>query len=57
MRTKVPCKDCNDRYLGCHAECTLYKEYTDTRQVIKDNRKKYNDETEEQMLSVFRCLK
>lgn len=24
---KTPCKDCTDRYIGCHGECELYLDY------------------------------
>ncbi len=24
---KVPCKDCDKRYVGCHSECESYTEY------------------------------
>lgn len=24
---QAPCKDCNDRHVGCHAECQKYKDY------------------------------
>lgn len=24
---KVPCKDCHERHMGCHAECSIYKEF------------------------------
>ena len=24
---KVPCHNCEDRHVGCHAECERYKEY------------------------------
>ena len=24
---KAPCKDCPDRYLGCHGTCEKYREY------------------------------
>lgn len=23
----APCKDCEERYLGCHSECEKYKAY------------------------------
>lgn len=23
--SKSPCKDCGDRYVGCHGECARYK--------------------------------
>lgn len=26
---KFPCKDCSDRYLGCHGKCEKYKEAND----------------------------
>lgn len=27
MKPKVPCKDCEDREVGCHAFCELYLAY------------------------------
>lgn len=24
---KSPCKDCDERYLGCHSKCSKYKEF------------------------------
>ena len=27
MVTKVPCKDCVERSLGCHSQCSSYREY------------------------------
>ena len=33
---KAPCKDCADRQLGCHADCSKYREY-------KDWQKEHND--------------
>ena len=25
--TKAPCKNCEDRHVGCHAECEKYKQF------------------------------
>ena len=27
MKPKPPCKDCEDRTVGCHSKCTAYIEY------------------------------
>jgi len=24
---KAPCKDCEDRFIGCHSVCDIYKEF------------------------------
>ena len=39
----VPCKDCTDRKIGCHAECETYKkcikEYNEAKEKLRnDNR-------------------
>lgn len=26
--SKSPCKNCTERYVGCHSKCKLYTEYT-----------------------------
>lgn len=28
----APCKDCEDRELGCHSHCIAYKKYKDERE-------------------------
>ena len=33
---KAPCKDCPDRYLGCHDHCEKYKEFDAERKRIHD---------------------
>lgn len=44
---KPPCKDCTERYIGCHNECAKYKDYRvnlDTaRKEMKDRGKKSMD--------------
>lgn len=32
MSNSAPCKDCNQRYVGCHSECS---EYLDFKQAIE----------------------
>ena len=34
--SKAPCKNCPDRYLGCHDHCEKYKEFDDERKRIRD---------------------
>jgi hypothetical protein len=36
---KSPCKDCKDRYPGCHGSCEAYQLYKDLRS--KANKKRY----------------
>ena len=33
---KAPCKNCNDRYLGCHDHCEKYGEFDAERKRIHD---------------------
>ena len=33
---KAPCKDCPDRYLGCHDHCDKFKEYDVERKRIRE---------------------
>ena len=35
-----PCKNCEDRYVGCHGECDRYKEWKD---VVEEKRQKRID--------------
>lgn len=36
-----PCKDCNDRVLGCHSTCTKYKEFKEFRNKVSKARLEY----------------
>lgn len=31
IRPESPCKDCTNRYFGCHSECDKYKAFRDSR--------------------------
>lgn len=35
---KAPCKDCPDRYLGCHDHCDKYKAFDVERKAIQEQR-------------------
>jgi len=41
-----PCKDCTDRYIGCHSDCDKYKDWKSSLETIKkakeEQRKKYD---------------
>lgn len=39
-----PCKDCQDRYIGCHAVCKLYREYVKEMEDIRKRRRRKNME-------------
>lgn len=36
---KVPCKDCGDRKIGCHAKCERYLEFRKSREKVYEYRK------------------
>lgn len=40
---KNPCKDCPDRYPGCHAKCEKYKAWKKEWDEIKEKERIYND--------------
>ena len=31
------CKGCENRHLGCHADCNRYKEFVEYKHMIKNN--------------------
>ena len=33
---KAPCKNCPDRYLGCHDHCEKYREFDEERKRIRE---------------------
>lgn len=39
----APCKDCEFRHIGCHAECEPYRLYNEERERIRAERKKNFD--------------
>lgn len=42
IRDIPPCKDCSDRYPGCHDKCRGYAEWKSNLEKVNDERKKYN---------------
>ena len=32
----APCKDCKDRYLGCHDKCDRYKEFKSRKTALNE---------------------
>ncbi len=38
-----PCKDCLDRYIGCHSECRRYKNKQEEIERIRRTRRKHYD--------------
>lgn len=46
MRAPNKCKDCTDRYPGCHGECDNYKEY---RKTIDEMHEAKNKRTEKEL--------
>lgn len=46
MNVKVPCKQCQKRYLGCHSVCDEYKAYRVNMDAIKENRNKDTEQRE-----------
>jgi 5-formaminoimidazole-4-carboxamide-1-beta-D-ribofuranosyl 5'-monophosphate synthetase len=47
MSNFCPCKDCNERFLGCHSICDNYKNYKSKVDELKKtafiNKTKFND--------------
>lgn len=45
----APCYGCEDRHVGCHADCAKYVEYRDNsdkyRELVNSNKGKYVEET------------
>lgn len=41
---KAPCKDCKNRFVGCHSQCELYQEYR------AKNEKRYADHLNDKKL-------
>lgn len=37
----APCKDCKDRYLGCHDRCPKYLSFKEKVNEVKKKRSKY----------------
>ena len=35
---KAPCKDCTERYLGCHDHCEKYKEFDVVRKRLNEEK-------------------
>ena len=35
----TPCKDCHDRYVGCHGSCGAYLSYAAERQALNKKRR------------------
>lgn len=36
MILTAPCENCNKRHLGCHADCKVYKAYTDELKRLRE---------------------
>lgn len=36
MKPKPPCKDCQNRYVGCHGKCDAYKRFKQEQNDFKD---------------------
>lgn len=44
MITKPPCRDCTQRFVGCHATCEPYKDYKIKHEAEKAERDKQKQE-------------
>ena len=38
----APCKDCDNRNIGCHGQCKKYQDYSVENKKLNDFRKKNN---------------
>lgn len=42
VKPSAPCKNCEDRFTGCHCTCPLYQKYKEQMQEYNDIVKSYN---------------
>ena len=42
IRDTPPCKDCHDRYPGCHGKCSNYADWKSKLEKVNEERRKYN---------------
>ena len=42
IRDIPPCKDCTDRYPGCHDKCSGYADWKSKLENVNEERRKYN---------------
>lgn len=42
-----PCKDCEERYIGCHGDCEKYKSFYEQNEKIKANIRKEKEKDKE----------
>jgi hypothetical protein len=38
----APCKDCDDRYVGCHIDCEKYNDFVRKNEIYKAEKLKIN---------------
>ena len=50
--TERPCKDCSDRYLGCHDHCRKYLDDRDRRLAQKEEMRR-QDNGNEQLRAIY----
>lgn len=55
--TTAPCKDCPDRYLGCHSECERYADFCRELERIRAARKEGSELNAYQSEAYRRLLK
>lgn len=41
MESKCPCNGCEERYVGCHADCEKYKQWDIEHKAAKDAKFKF----------------
>ena len=42
-RVICPCKECDHRHVGCHADCSEYQRYSEWRQEVRAERSKMQE--------------
>ena len=52
MKNKVKCKNCKERYVGCHSECVHYIKYREERDNIL--KMKYEQAKEEDIFNEYK---
>lgn len=61
MSLSAPCKDCDDRAIGCHSTCDKYRQFAEERKEyvrkVKACRRKDREYMEARQASIYKSLR
>ena len=52
---KCTCKDCGDRYVGCHDQCEKYRMFKANRKLENEKKREYRDAMDRRKIHVARA--